>query len=429
MASASPAWTMSDWQTLAAQNPAEAGRELARRLQNTFSPAQQRAVFATMPSEPTLIAAFERVANTIAPLAGIPYALKDIFYTAKDPIFAGSKFPPGVIEPRPKDSKLPHALRGFGAVLAGKTQLAEFAYGLTGENEHHGDCMHPQFPDRTTGGSSSGSAAAVAAGVVPLGIGTDTGGSIRVPSAFCGLFGFRTSAGHALMADAFPLSPLFDTAGWMTRSPQDMMTVNRYLLGRTISIDRSPRGCFLPFSALGVTADPEVDAAYTRAAAQVALPADKTTTGQLQGAFAGSAETYAILQSIDACQVHAPWLDSRRGDYSETVWARFDRGRHWSAEQEQRARARLVVIRNTLTNFFLTYDFLALPVAPFPALTKAESTQENRERLLALNTPASLAGLPVLTLPVKLPGGLTTGVQIIVNDVLSPVVPWLLGRR
>ncbi|HEU5077935.1 MAG TPA: amidase [Opitutaceae bacterium] len=429
MATASPAWTMSEWQTLAAQAPAQAGRELARRLQTALSPEQHRAVFATNPSEETLIEAFERVANTIAPLAGVPYALKDIFFTANDPLLAGSKFPPGVIPTRPKDSKLPHALQGFGAVLAGKTQLYEFAYGLTGENEHYGDCMHPQFPDRTSGGSSSGSAAAVAAGIVPVGVGTDTAGSIRVPAAFCGLFGFRTSAGHALIADAFPLGPSFDTAGWFTRSPQDMLTLNRFLLGRPAQIDRSPRGCYLGFNAFGITADQDVEKAYTNAASQIALPADRESTAQLQNSFAGSAESYAVLQSIEAYHVHAKWLDERRSDYSPKVWARIDRGRNWNVDQQQRAQARRTVIKHTWASFFMTYDYLVLPIAPFPALTKADSTQENRDRLLTLATPASLGGLPALTIPIRLPSGLTTGMQIIVNDPLSPVISWLLSRR
>ncbi len=422
------AWTMSEWQTLAAQNPGEAGREVARRLESTFSPEQQRAIFAQTMNEAQLIAAFERVANTIAPLAGVPYALKDIFFTANDPLGAGAKFPAGLIAARPRDSKLPHALRGFGAVLAGKTHLYEFAYGLTGENPHYGDCEHPHFPDRTTGGSSSGSAAAVAAGVVPLGIGTDTGGSIRVPAAFCGLYGFRTSAQHALIADAFPLAPDFDTAGWMTRNAQDLQTVNRYLLGRVTTSDRNPRGCYLDFSAFGITPTEDVGQAYTRAAQRIALPADRETGSQLQRAFAGNADAYAILQSTNAYAVHEKWLDEHHAAYGEEVWSRLDRGRRWSTEERQSAQAKLTVVRHTWSSYFLAYDYLVLPIAPFPALLKTDLTAENRQKLLTLNTPASLGGLPVLTIPIALPSGLSTAIQVVINDPLSPVVPWILKR-
>lgn len=428
MSSLPPPWTLSEWQGLAAQKPAEAGRELARRLANTLSPEQQRAVFAKMPGETELIAAFERVANTIAPLAGTPYVLKDLFFTANDPLSAGGKLPAGTIPPRPRDSKLPHALRGFGAVLGGKTHLHEFAYGLTGENPHYGDCEHPLFPGRTTGGSSSGSAAAVAAGIVPLGVGTDTGGSMRVPAAFCGLYAIRTSAGHPLIADAFPLASSFDTAGWFTRNAADLLTVNRFLLGRTATVDRAPRGCFVDFSMLGLSADAEVATAVRKRMELLAFPADKDTLEQLRHGFSGSTESYAVLQSIEAYAVHANWLDSLREFYGSAVWARIDRGRNWTTQQQEAARIKHTIIRHLWANFFLTYDFLVMPIAPFPALTKAACTQENRDRLLALNTPVSLGGLPVLVLPVALKDGLTTAVQVVVNDPLSPVIPWILKR-
>ncbi len=421
-------WTLSEWQTLAAKDPAGAGKELFRRLSTALSPEQRKAVFAMTPSEADLVAAFERVTNTIAPLAGIPYALKDIFFTAHEPLGAGGKLPQELIPLRSRDSKLPHALRGFGAILAGKTHLHEFAYGLTGENAHYGDCEHPFFPGRTSGGSSSGSAVAVAAGIVPLGIGTDTGGSIRVPAAFCGLFGFRAPAGHPLIADAFPLAPSFDTAGWLTRSGQDILTLNRFLLGRTPTSDRSPRGCFLDFEMLALPADADVAHAVRKRAEQLAFPADRSTIEELRNGFSGSAQGYGVLQSMEAYSVHAAWLDTHRNHYSKAVWERIDRGRRWTAEQQTAARIRQTIVRNVWTSFFLTYDYLVLPVTPFPALTKADCTQANRDRLLELNTPASLGGLPVLTLPVKLESGLTTAVQVIVNDPLSPVVPWLLSR-
>lgn len=421
-------WSLPEWQTLAAQNPADAARELSRRLKTTLSPEQERAVFAKSPGEAELIASFERVANTIAPLAGIPYALKDLFFTANDPLAGGGNLPSGTIPSRPRDSKLPHALRGFGAILAGKTQLHEFAYGLTGENPHYGNCVHPEFPDRTSGGSSSGSAVAVAANIVPLGVGTDTGGSIRVPAAFCGLYGYRTSVGHALIADAFPLASSFDTAGWFTRHPQDLLTVNRFLVGRTPTTERTPRGCFVDFGMLEQPADVEVADAVRKRMEQLALPADKNTLDQLKHAFVGATDSYAVLQSTEAFAVHANWLDSHREHYGAAVWARIDRGRRWTSEQQTVARIRHTIIRNTWASFFMTYDFLVMPVAPFPALRNDELTQENRDRLLNLNTPASLGGLPLLVLPVTLKSGFTTAVQVIVNDPLSPVIPWILKR-
>jgi aspartyl-tRNA(Asn)/glutamyl-tRNA(Gln) amidotransferase subunit A len=428
MSSLPQPWSIKEWQTLAAKSPADAARELDRRVRETFSANQHRAVFAKTFSEAELIAAFERVTNTIAPLAGVPYVLKDLFYTANDPLQAGGNLPPGVIPPRPRDSKLPHALRGFGAILAGKTQLHEFAYGLTGENPHYGDVAHPRFADRTSGGSSSGSAAAVAAGIVPFGAGTDTAGSIRVPAAFCGLYGFRTPAAHPLITDAFPLAPSFDTAGWFARTADDLLFVHRYLIGKVGQADRTPRGCFVDFDAFGVTADTEVATAYRKAAERFGFPADSTTAGQLAEAFRDAAKCYAVLQSIEAFNVHKAWLDTHRSHYGEAVWARIDRGRKWSDADQQSARIRHTIIKNTWANFFLTYDYLVMPIAPFPALKKSECTQENRDRLLAINTPVSLGGLPVIVVPIPLREGLSTGLQIVLNNPLSPVIPWLLKR-
>ena len=427
MAKSSAAISLPEWQSFSAKDPAGAARELTRRMQTQLSEQQQRAVFAWMQTERELTTTFERFAGTLAPLAGVPYVLKDVFQVSPLTLRAGSRFPSGVLPKKDRDGKFPHVLRGVGAVLAAKSHLYEFAYGLTGENPHYGDCEHPNHADRTCGGSSSGSAAVVAAGIVPFATGTDTGGSIRVPAAFCGLYGMRTSSQHPWVEDAFPLAPSFDTAGWFTGNAQDMHTIHRFLLS-AIKLEREPRGCYLDFEALGQTADPDVAIALRAAAASYAPAADKTTAEHLRNGLSHSPETYAVLQSAEAAQVHAPWLDSHREYYSPVVWDRLNRGRKWTIEKLDTAHARQAALKLLWTNFFLTYDFLILPATPFPALKKTECTQANRERLLALNAPASLGGLPVLTLPVTLPSGLTSGLQIIVNSNQSPVIPWVLKR-
>ena len=425
MAKSSAVLNLPEWQAFSAKDPAGAARELTRRMQTQLSETQQRAVFAWIQTERELASTFERFAGTLAPLAGVPYALKDLFHVSPLTIRAGSRFPAGMLPKKERDGKLPHVLRGVGAVLAAKTHLYEFAYGLTGENAHYGDCEHPSFPDRTSGGSSSGSAVMVAAGIVPFAIGTDTGGSIRVPAAFCGLHGMRTSTQHAWTEDAFPLAPSFDTAGWFTGNAQDMYTIHRFLLSAT-KPERELRGCFMDFNALGQNADADVAEAMHKDAQRYAPAADAATAEHLRSGFAHAAETYTVLQSSEAYGVHAAWLDSHREFYSPTVWERLDRGRKWTTAQLDEAHARHAAIKLLWTSFFLTYDFLILPATPFPALKKTDCTLANRDRLLALNAPASLGGLPVLTIPVNLPSGLTSGLQIIVNSNQSPVIPWAL---
>jgi amidase/aspartyl-tRNA(Asn)/glutamyl-tRNA(Gln) amidotransferase subunit A len=427
MAKLSAAVSMPEWQAFSAKDPAGAASELTHRIHTQLPEEQQRAVFSWIQTERELTATFERFAGTLAPFAGVPYALKDLYQISNLGVRAGSRFPSGILPKKERDGKFPHVLRGVGAVLAAKTHLHEFACGLTGENPHYGDCEHPQHPGRTSGGSSSGSAAVVAAGIMPLATGTDTGGSIRVPAAFCGIYGMRTSAHHPWIEDAFPLAPSFDTAGWFTGNAQDMITTHRFLLGAT-KPDREPRGAYAGFQALGMTADQEVAQALDATAALLAEPIATASCDKLKIIVSKSPQTYAVLQSREAAQVHAPWLDSQKALYSGPVWERIDRGRHWSAEQIAEAEKNLQEIQAAWAAFFLEYDFLVMPATPFPALEKTACTQANRERLLALNTPASLGGLPVLTVPVMLPSGLSSGLQVIVNTNQSPVIPWALKR-
>jgi len=420
--------SLPEWQTFSAKDPAGAARELTRRMREQLPQSQQQAALAWTQTEADLKAQFARVAGTLAPLAGVPYALKDVFQVPPLSLQAGSKFPDGLLPKKDRDGKLPHVLRGVGAVLAAKTHLYEFAYGLTGENPHYGDCVHPQFPDRTSGGSSSGSAVLVAAGIVPMAIGTDTGGSIRVPAAFCGLYGLRTATQHAWMDDAFPLAPSFDTAGWFTRDAQDMHFLHRFLLCAT-NPEHEPRGCFLDFDALGQPADIDVAIALRQAATAYAPAAERGLAEHLRHGFALAAETYAVLQSSEAAKIHAAWLDTHRALYGPVVWERLNRGRQWTAAQLDEAHTRHAAIKLLWAEFFQSYDFLILPATPFAALRNNDCTQTNRDRLLALNAPASLGGLPVLTIPFKLPSGLTSGLQIVVNSNQSPVIPWALKSQ
>jgi amidase/aspartyl-tRNA(Asn)/glutamyl-tRNA(Gln) amidotransferase subunit A len=478
---------LGDWQELAARDPEAAARELARRLETSLSPEQQRACFADRADLAALTDGFRRAValpRAVAPLAGVPYTLKDLYYVAGKPVRAGSRFPSGLAPVRGQSGRLPRMLEGAGAVLAARTHLYEFAYGLTGENETHGDCEHPHFPGRTTGGSSSGAAASVAAGIVPFAVGTDTGGSVRVPAAFCGLFGMRLTPGDEWITDAFPLAPGFDTAGWFTQNAADMESVNRAILGPggpsvTAQTEREParagcvaaqagcesvqtgrvsartervsaraervsaraervtaragrelRGCFVDFATMGFSI--KMPRAFSRALREaggmLAPPPDQLTREEIARAFHGALQSYVVLQSTEAYRVHREWLDRYREYYSKGVWERLDRGRRRTDGQLEAARIKQRAVRVFWEHFFRGHDFLVMPVAPFPALAKAECTQANRERLLALMAPASLGGLPVLTVPVRLPSGLSAGLQVIVRDAHSPVISDVLRR-
>lgn len=417
--------TFADWTELGRRDPALAAQTVWDSIAS-LSADQRRAIMSWQVPLPSLGANFARQSISGGPLAGVPFLAKDLFPVRGVPMQAGGRFLPSVRPTPTRDSALVTALEEAGAVLAGTTHLHEFAYGLTGENPHWGDVQHPGDPARTSGGSSSGSVAAVAAGIVPLAIGTDTGGSIRVPAAYCGVFGLRLTPHHAWISDAFALAPSFDTAGWFTGNARDMKRMLAALVGIRTSV-RAPRGIYLGFDRWQ-EADPAVKAALDRASATFAPPADSVAEAELVHAFRGTTEAYSVLQSMEAWKQHSTWLDTHRDSYSPAVWQRIDRGRTWDSDAEGKARVTLAAIHLLWTKYFLTYDFLVLPCTPFPALKKSDFTLENRNRLLALTTPASLGGLPVLSVPVTLPSGLTSGLQIVVNSATSPVLGWALDR-
>jgi amidase/aspartyl-tRNA(Asn)/glutamyl-tRNA(Gln) amidotransferase subunit A len=360
-------------------------------------------------------------------LAGIPYLLKDLFDLAGVPTYAGSTFLNQARGTPAKDSIIARRLHELGAACAGKTHLVEFAAGLFGDNAHYGDCPHPHFSDRLAGGSSSGSAALVAAGVVPFALGSDTGGSVRVPAAFCGLHGFRLSPHDAFIGDAVPLSPTFDTVGWFAANATDLLTATHALVG-TGKTGKEPRGCYLPAKSFGIPFDPDTAAACDRAAARFARPADAATADALRASWIDAIEAYTVTALGEAHAIHRDWLAPYREHYEPGIWQRFSDGGRYTGNQLAKAAATIATVRKAWAQFFAAYDFLVMPCAPFPALPKANCTPGARRQILTLTTPASLGGLPVLTIPVPLPSGLTAGLQVILPTANSSVVSWILNR-
>lgn len=410
--------SFAEWQSL---SPAVAAGRVHARIA-ALPPAQQRATVAWAATAEGLEAELA-AAPPQAPLRGLPWFAKDLFDVAGIPTRAGSTFLPEV-RPRPRhDSHLVDRVRRAGAALAGKSHLHEFAYGLTGENPHYGDCEHPRFPGRTTGGSSSGSAALVAAGVVPFAAGTDTGCSVRLPAAFCGLYGFRLTPGDTWIRDAFPLAPTFDTAGWFTAGAGDMRLLLEALLELPTAGD-APRGGWLEW--------PDLDASLAsvyRAAAERFGPrvtADLQTS--LHRTFAPSASAYGTITGAEAWSTHRAWFADHADAYDPAVRARLASAARITPEELAAARTTLAAVRAAWAMVFAELDFVILPAAPMAALTKADCTAVNRQRILACNAPASLGGRPVLTIPVALPDGLSLGLQVVVAEPRSPAVAWLLRQ-
>lgn len=395
---------LAHWRQLAREGAA--AREFEARLGAT-PPAARHTALAWV--DPDLAAAW--TATAPGPLHGVPFLVKDLYDVAGVPTRGGSTF---LERERPVpsvDSALVRRLRELGAVPVAKTQLNEFAYGATGENAHSGDCFQIPHPDRLTGGSSSGSAWGVQAGIAPLALGTDTGGSSRIPPAFCGLWGMRLAPAHWTITDVFPLARSLDSAGWFTTNAADMAEVIALILGNT-SAATGTTGAWISLADLGEN-ELAMDVSLAAAAARFARPASRRVLRLVREAVERSMAAYTVVVAREALAVHRPYLERHAGDYDPVVLARLKRAMEFTTSDEAAARATMSAVGALLRDAVAEAGFLVMPASPVPALTKAQCDDAHRTRVLRLNTPVSLAGLPALTVPVPLPGGLSGGLQVV----------------
>ncbi|MEO0795341.1 MAG: amidase family protein [Verrucomicrobiota bacterium] len=401
--------SISAWRHAIQSNPEQAVDALLRGIES-LPQNLHRSVIRWTPERSAFIKAITDSASAAGPLSGVPYALKDLFDFAGAPTTAGSSFLNEVRETPTKDSHMVESLAHHGAVMASKVATVEFAYGLSGENQWYGDCPHPSVSGALSGGSSSGSAWVVARGLVPFAIGTDTAGSVRVPAAYCGLFGWRDIPGPFVQEGCVPLAQSYDTPGWFTRSAAELQMLNELLLPH---VPDSTNLHVLDLSSLASGMDDQLLARGQGVLQSLEAVEDPVALGHAQEAFADVATAYNILSTLEIFANHQDWIDAYRDRYDPVVWARIDRGRHWTAEQVGWATEKQRRVRETFAQLFARYDAIALPITPIPSPGKGAMTEDYRSALLALNTPASLACVPALTIPIKLEDGRSGGLQIL----------------
>lgn len=403
------------WRDLASQDPSAAARLVHARIA-ALPEAARRAIFAYVPDGHTLTESFAQSLRHGGPLAGVPFVVKDLFAVAGQRIGAGSAFLASEREPEVVDAPLVRRLHQLGAVFAGITHLHEFAFGITGENPHFGDCPNPRLEGRVSGGSSSGSVACVGGGLVPLAVGTDTGGSIRLPAAFCGVWGHRGKPHSEFMEQCFPLAPSFDTAGWFTTSRADLLAATRALYGAAAYQPATKPLARIPSLLLPSEVEPSFAQHVDAAARALAEPLPDDLLRAFLDATADAAPAFTAIQGVEASAIHAPWMETHRGAYDPVVWARLDRGRRRSAEEHANALQTRERIRAMFQAIFERFSGLVMTVSPFPALTKAQCTEEARRRILQLTSPASHAALPAIAVPVTLPDGTFGALQVITPE-------------
>ncbi len=399
------------WKERLRRDPQEALRHFLNRIAS-IPDNKKKVFFSYLPKKESLESSFLKAAENLSkPLGGTPYLLKDLFDVAGLDTHCGSSFLAQVRGIQENSSALFNDMERHGAIFCGKTQMSEFAYGLSGRNDHFGNCPHPHFPDRLSGGSSSGSAWAVGSGLAPLAFGTDNGGSIRAPASFCGIYGMRLYPGNPWITEgAFPLAPTFDTPGWFTGSAGDMIKTLSALTG-AIYDGKIRRGFY--FEAYDDMVEPELLEKYHQTIQKLDLERIPSHSVILDKVFAGAVEHYKVIVSIEAWRIHKNWLDKYRGDYSPRVWKRIHEGSQRTMDELLAARDFSDYLRDAVYELLVDFDYLVIPATPFPAIGKDSMSEEVRRTILKLTAPGSFAGLPILTIPVFMGNGLSGGLQII----------------
>jgi aspartyl-tRNA(Asn)/glutamyl-tRNA(Gln) amidotransferase subunit A len=367
----------------------------------------------------------------LGPMAGVPFAVKNLFDIAGLPTRAGSKI--NLDGPKAsRDGSLVRKLEAAGAILVGGLNMGEYAYDFTGENAHYGPSRNPHDPTRMTGGSSGGSGAAVAAGEVPLALGSDTNGSIRVPSSLCGLFGLKPTYGRLSRAGSFPFVDAFDHVGPLARSANDLALSFDAMQGwdpdDPACTDR-PADPTLPRLIEGIDglriavagdyfakgAEPEAFEAV--AAVAKALGAAKTVV--LPQAAAARSAAY-IITAIEGAQLHLPRLRTRPQDFDPDTRERFMAGALLPGSWYVKAQRFRRLYRANVLKLFEEVDVVLAPATPCTApklgqvMMKLGGVEMPVRANLGLFTqPISFIGLPVVAVPTRKPGALPIGVQVI----------------
>jgi aspartyl-tRNA(Asn)/glutamyl-tRNA(Gln) amidotransferase subunit A len=282
-------------------------------------------------------------AGAAGALAGVPVLIKDLVDTAGVRTTYGSSIYAEHVPERSAPAVT--ALEAQGAIVVGKANLDEFAWGVCGQNTFYGDTVNPIAPDRVAGGSSSGNAAALAAEMVPLALGTDTGGSVRIPAAACGVVGLKTALGAIPVEGVFPLAASFDTVGPMARTVADCALAHAVLTGTAVP---APAIAGLRIGVLTAHPDPGPPdgqaARDERALAHVeALRALGAEVGELSLPVPAS-DTWAVFYA-DTAAAHAATFPSRRDEYGPLIRAKLDHAQTVTAEQADKGRRALAAWR------------------------------------------------------------------------------------
>ena len=327
-------------------------------------------------------------------LWGLPVSVKDCFDLAGAPTTCGVRFYRDVNGVAARDSWLVAQIRAAGAILTGKTHLHPLAYGITGENPEFGDCVQPARPAALTGGSSSGAVASVLEGSVVAAIGTDTGGSVRVPAVLCGLAGYRASHGRGDWRGAAHLAESFDTMGWLFRDLEDAPLLSApFAPARTAPVSRFTRFAVIAESFFH-DCEPEIVANLRATVRELEELGLESSTIDPEW-WAESREIFAPIQAWEAARIHAGHFEHIQPEIRE----RLEWGAHIAPQELAVLRQRHDIFRARMDELLAAHELVLLPAAPVARLAAGADHSQTRMRLLRYTTPFSLAGVPAVAIP------------------------------
>jgi amidase len=350
------------------------------------------------------------------PLAGLTAAVKDLYDIAGYRTGGGNPDWLAAQAPARANAAAVRAILDAGATVIGKTVCDEFFYSVSGANAHYGTPINPRAPDRLPGGSSSGSASATAAGACDFALGSDTGGSMRVPAAFCGLYGIRPTHGRVDLAGAMPMAPSFDAAGWFAAGPGIFRRVGEALLERSTQMP-APIASLVVLDDAFVQADAAVAALLQAALGDMANELPKASRERIApDGLDPWRESFRIMQAGEVWRSYGEFVERHRPRLGPGIRERMEFAAKVSEREVEAARAEHARARARIRAMTPPGTVLALPTAPCvaPLLdTPADALESFRVRVMRLTCIAGHGGLPQVSLPIGTIGGCPIGLSFI----------------
>lgn len=350
------------------------------------------------------------------PLAGLTFAVKDVFHIKGHRTGFGSPEWLATHEPADVTASAVQRVLGAGADMVGKTLTDELAYSLTGENVHYGTPVNSAAPDRVPGGSSNGSVSAVAGGAVDFALGTDCGGSVRLPASYCGIFGMRPSVDRVPVDGVIPFGPPFDVVGWFARDAALLETVGRVLLADDTT-SAPPKRLLRATDAFAEVDDAITDALAPAIAKVEALLGPAEPVSLSEDGLNDWFETFRVVQGASVWSNLGDWVESAKPSLGPGTGMRLEWASGLGADEIASARARHEEIRARIKAVLREGDVLVLPTSPRAAPFKDTPVDDIevrfRNQAMHLLCISGLGGLPQISLPMAETGGLPLGLSLV----------------